>query len=170
MGRSRYLVAAAFWGIVIAACGTPYTEALGPAAGNDAGAEGDSPSTNVDSGLVSLPGFVDCNAGGLCSIASGEYCCIKSAGDGGADFSCVIGDVGCSENRSKCDEAADCAPGQSCCATLSFGSFATICDTACSIAQSCRTDAECGSQKCIKQSCTGLTGWLCGKNPFCSPL
>lgn len=151
---------------LMGACNTPYAAADPPDGGGTSGG----PSTVVDSGLASRPGKVECTDElRLCDGTSGQYCCISDDGDGGTDYTCATGDT-CSGNRIKCDESADCPSGQMCCANLGLGTFTTLCEMGpCEIAQSCRTDAECtGGNTCIKQSCTGLSGWLCGKNPFCN--
>ncbi|AKU98236.1 hypothetical protein AKJ09_04900 [Labilithrix luteola] len=56
-----------------------------------------------------------------------------------------------------CDEKADCSGGQSCCfASSGGGSFSAKCLASCTV-KMCRTDAECGGDKCIL--------WPCAKGP-----
>lgn len=166
MGRGRYVGAATLSLLIIgasaSACGTTYTTADGPD-----GSVATSDAAAVDGGFISRPGLVECGSTDLCDKSKNGFCCVSA---GSPEFQCDFNDSDCTSNRVLCDEAADCPTGQSCCATISLGSFATVCQSTCSLEQSCRSDAECGSQKCVKQSCTGLVGWLCGLSVFCTAL
>jgi len=66
----------------------------------------------------------------------------------------------------RCDEAADCLPGQACCATgtTAYG-LATECKQTCggNDFQACRTDAECGAGgPCLAWTCGGTVVATCG--------
>jgi len=168
--------------LAISACGDDYGEdssstssasssSGSSGAGVDSGSGGPTDSgaaTTKESGPFSAPGRVECGDTLVCDLTKEEFCCITNQ-NGKPGYECIAKGGSCSENKALCDEAADCN-GKSCCGTISIGKFETICSTSCNVAQSCRTDAECGSEGCVKQRCTGLVSWLCGKNPFCDAL
>jgi hypothetical protein len=152
---------------------------LGCSSYGETGSDGGAPPSAVDGGnpsaatpdgsatggpLPSAPGQVECGDSS-CDLAT-SFCCVLDP----ADLKCVANEGACDGNRGRCDESADCTNGQMCCSTFSAGKFATVCDTSCMLTQSCRTDAECGGKKCVKQRCTGFVTHLCGPIPFCEVL
>lgn len=153
------------------ACSEDYREDEATAPAADGGSEASAAdATSPPSSIESRPGIVECGPELACTIAD-SYCCISRDGTGRPAYACAKSDGECSANRVRCDEAADCGGGAKCCATLSFQSFAAICDTEpCKAGQACRSDAECGDKKCIKQDCFGLVSFACGKQPFCEAL
>ena len=118
-------------------------------------------------GLPCDPKSIFCNGAG-CDTTS-HYCCAKSA----TAQSCVADGTKCADNSLHCDEAADCASGQICCfVAKSISAGDTVCATSCSggafSVQLCRTNGECGSGKCLVQTCSGAQIQACDKIPGCT--
>ena len=106
-------------------------------------------------------GHVLCGEG-LCDLPAQDCCeqpdattCQPSTGG-----SCNGGAV------ERCDEAANCLPGQACCVTsLTASGIESQCMTSCpgSDPQSCRTDGECGGAgPCTAWVCAGNVVATCG--------
>jgi hypothetical protein len=106
-------------------------------------------------------GQVSCGAQS-CGLPMAECC---EAPDGSA---CQSATAPCGGGGvvARCDEAADCLPGQACCVTsTSAYGLATQCKQACggNDLQSCRTDAECGGAgACEGWTCAGSVVATCG--------
>ena len=143
------------------ACAKSYGDSEDPAPAGDAGSEKDAGDPDG-----STPGTISCGTL-VCDLAT-SFCCVGGT-PGSVTFRCTT-DAQCTDNPSHCDDAADCASGEKCCATLSSSSFSTVCQKSCTVAQSCRVDSECGNAKCVKQRCAGEISYLCGQNFFCEPL
>ena len=125
------------------------------------------PDTGVDAGFVSTPGVIECFTS---ECGNGAVCCFDGdAGTTACMTSCMPFQI-----TFACDEAADCAPHQHCCADL-FGS--TSCQTTCSNLDSrlCYSDSECQAGTiCQHIPCRGKTIGVCGAVPtevmgFCNP-
>ena len=105
-------------------------------------------------------GQISCG-GGTCNVPSQECCQMPNAGvcqpsNGG----------GCSGDIARCDEAANCQPGQVCCVTkVTASGLETQCQSSCQGGepQSCRTDGECGGAgPCAAWTCAGSVVATCG--------
>jgi hypothetical protein len=136
----------------VADAGVPGDSAVSEAA-TDAGWDGP-PVPPSDKGQVSC-------GGQSCALPMDECC---EAPDGSTCQSAIAtcgGGV-----IARCDEAADCLPGQVCCATsTSAYGLETECKPTCAAGepQSCRTDAECGSAgTCDGWMCAGSVVATCG--------
>jgi hypothetical protein len=152
--------------LAAAACSSGYTLET-PDAGTDAAA----PTTTPDAapaGPVSTPGKMTCGTQ-LCDLTA-QQCCINST----TDFQCQDKTKACANSSGVCDEKADCTDAKVCCGAFNFnGKSTTDCEATCdgiNQSQACLTDAECGAQKCVNQSCFGIAAWLCGLNAFCQKL
>ena len=131
-------------------------DSTGEAPGLEAGAD-----ASPDGPVVppSDKGRVPCGSD-TCDVPS-EECC--EAPDASA---CQpAGGGSCSGVVERCDEAANCQPGDVCCVTaLGSSGFATECRQSCvaSEAQSCRTDGECGAMgPCVAWMCAGSVVATC---------
>ncbi len=112
----------------------------------------------VDGGLISSPGQVVCNEGGIDKLcASGDVCCKTSSG-----YSCAgsCGTFGL--GGYKCDEKSDCPGGQVCCADITpfigtwNGSYCALTGT-CFTAELCMKNADCsGSKVCTPIKPSGV--------------
>jgi hypothetical protein len=106
-----------------------------------------------------------------CSVPA-DYCCIESD----AGESCIDAGFPCGGNKVRCDQTADCESGV-CCATPDAVSFTIelACQSSCTgtyARKACASDAECGAEKCIVETCRGRSVALCGGlpadvRPFC---
>jgi hypothetical protein len=125
----------------------------------------DAADAHVDDGPVVPPtdkDHVACGSGS-CSVPTEECCQMQSgsvcqAANGG----------GCNGVIARCDEAANCQPGQVCCVTkLTASGLETECQSSCQGGdgvQSCRTDGECGGTgPCTAWSCAGSVVATCGR-------
>lgn len=165
MGRS-------FWalGLALAACSSGYTlenpDAGASSGGSTSSSSGGAPEDAGPGGPGSTPGHIACGTE-VCDLTT-QACCVNS----GSDEHCQDKGKACA-GIAVCDEAADCPSGKICCGSASFDSSNTDCEAKCdgiNQSQPCRTDTECGSRKCIQQSCFGISAWLCGLNSFCQKL
>lgn len=149
------------------ACSSGYTLET-PDAGTEAGATVVEDAATAPTGPVSAPGKVECGTQ-LCDLTT-EQCCLNSQ----TDFQCQDKTKACSNSSAVCDEKADCTDNKVCCGSQDFnGKAQTACASTCNginESQTCRTDAECGAQSCVHQSCFGIASWLCGLNAFCQKL
>lgn len=124
-----------------------------PDAGKDASSSGGA--------LNSNPKKVSCKPA-ECSTDGAEpkFCCW--AGGNAADGTCVAEGADCNGYNIACDEKADCIDGNVCC----WGDGQTVCVDSCANAgtpgdnpaqpqmQLCKTDAECGAEKCGIKTCS----------------
>lgn len=149
------------------------SDAIDASAGDvgDAGAVADSPGDAVGAdgpgeAAPDAPGVppsdknhVSCGSD-KCSVP-GEECCEKL--DASACQQATGGN--CSGVVARCDEAANCPPGQVCCVTSQSPSgLETECRQSCQGGnpQSCRTDGECGGMgPCVAWTCAGSVVATC---------
>jgi hypothetical protein len=161
-----------------AAAGDDASSASGPEAGDDAGldagAEASSDATSgadvfaseggADGGdageagavcvLPCTPGSVPCGATACATPATS--CCLTATS---STCGVYVPHTDCATGTLfACTEAADCAAGQVCCATV-FSNITTYCATKCGghmiNPQLCSTDAECGVKgPCVPTTCT----------------
>lgn len=126
-----------------------------------------------DGGLPCDPTEVVC--GSIVCTTPDEFCCISA--DAGPP-ACLDVSASCPAPVAElyCDEAADCASGQVCCATVRSGFPVQYCASSCSgpsSVQVCRTTSECtNGQPCVTQSCKGAFFETCGHMPVgtgCEP-
>jgi hypothetical protein len=126
----------------------------------EAGVEAAPPSdAGVDSGeLVATPGLTECPGGTqVCDTINGLCCFDTDSGIGSCKKDCVFG----VDDYIRCDDSADCAPGQRCC--LQLGSTACTTTTKCDSDQFCRTTAECPpGEACLARDCVGRRVGICG--------
>ena len=105
---------------------------------------------------------------GPCDLRS-HTCCLPADGGPDASYCLKSNSVSCGSNVATfhCGGVADCPGGDVCCGDYDLTSLTaeTVCQSGkCSLAQFCRTNAECpGGVQCIAQSCTlGANVHLCG--------
>lgn len=168
--RGGFLLGFALIGV--AACGSDYGEETPPGASSSSSSTGGSSTSSGGAPpktATPTPGKIECGTE-TCDVAT-QQCCAASA----SDLHCKEKTASC-QGAATCDDAADCtdpAKPKCCGSSQGFSKSETRCVDKCdgiNSAQSCRSDAECGSQQCIHQSCFGFTSWLCGLNPFCQKL
>ena len=105
------------------------------------------------------PSSVDC-AGSKCAVPT-RACCAESS-----QASCIDSNGGnCQGTVARCDEAANCNPGDVCCVTdiRPYG-LETTCQQSCggSDPRSCRKNAECpNGESCVAWTCNGQVVATC---------
>ena len=103
------------------------------------------------------PGTIDCDEpdGAVTCEAPRLMCCYTG---GVSRWGCIAQDAAasCFNQKRRCDEAADCAPGERCWGTLVSSSATTICaatQPTGNYFQVCKSNTECRQKNCIVEFC-----------------
>jgi hypothetical protein len=151
---------------IVAACSSFSGEDPAPA---DAGAPEAGAEAGIDAALPPTPGSIDC-FGSACNKAQGAVCCVDiDAGTNSCANVCAIAKL-----TFRCDDGADCAPGEHCCVGF-FGDAKCALDCGETSERLCHADGECEpGTTCVQVPCRGTVIGTCGPvrgyvKGFCSP-